>query len=125
VRTLIGLLRESTCRASALDALARLAPAAMTELTAALDADDPIVRRGVVEALSRLSHEVASACLRRALADGDAVVRRTAVVALSRVGSRGVGRQFAVLAQSDPSPAVRHAAASALHRGTVGADGYE
>lgn len=118
-------MRESTCRADALDALAHLAPAALPELTAALSADDPVVRRGVVEALSRLSHPVASACLRRALTDGDAVVRRTAVAALSRVGSRGLGRQLAALAQSDPSPAVRHAAANALHRGTVAADGDE
>lgn len=125
VRALIESLRESACRADALDALAHLAPAALPELTAALGADDPVVRRGVVEALSRLSHPVASACLRRALTDGDAVVRRTAVAALSRVGSRGLGRQFAALAQSDPSPAVRHAAANALHRGTVAADGDE
>jgi len=125
VSALIGLLRESTCRADALDALAHLAPEAMPELTAALDADDPVVRRGVVEALGRLSHPVASACLRRALTDGDAVVRRTAVVALSRVGSRGLGSQFAMLAQSDPSPAVRHAAEIALHRGSGAADGYE
>jgi HEAT repeat protein len=125
VRALIEALRESSSRADALDALARLTPAALTELTAALDADDPAVRRGVVEALSRLSHPVASACLRRALTDGDAVVRRTAVDALSRVGSRGLGRQFATLAQSDPSPTVRQAAAHALHRGLVTADGYE
>jgi len=44
---------------------------------------------------------------------------------LSRVGGRGLGRQFAALAQSDPSPAVRQAAANALHRGTVAADGDE
>ena len=125
VRALIESLRESSRRADALDTLAQLAPTALTELTAALGSDDHAVRRGVAEALSRLSHPVASACLRRALTDGDAVVRRTAVTALSRIGGHGLGRQFAAIAQADPSPLVRQAAASALHRRVAHDEGYE
>jgi HEAT repeat protein len=83
------------------------------------------VRRGVVEALGRLSNPVASACLRRALSDGDAVVRRTAITALARVGARGLGARLTTLAQTDPSPSVRQAAATALHRSPAGREGSE
>lgn len=116
VRALVDALRDPLRRGDAQDALAHLAPSAMPSLTEALAADDPCVRRGVVEALGRLTHPVATACLRRALSDGDAVVRRTAIMSLSRIGTPGLGRRLAALVQSDPSRAVRQAAAAALHR---------
>jgi HEAT repeat protein len=125
VRALVETLRDPARRADALDALARLAPPAIPELSGVLAADDPVVRRGVVEALGRLSHPAASACLRRALSDGDAVVRRVAILGLSRVGARGLGRQFTTIARSDPSPAVRQAAAAALHRRADAGEGDE
>ena len=81
-----------------------------------LTADDPQIRRAVVEALGRLSHPAASAYLQRAMSDADAIVRRQAVGALSRIGTLGLARRLSTLAQSDPSPAVRQAAAAALHR---------
>jgi len=123
VEGLVETLRDPARRADALDALARLAPPAIPYLARALSADDPQVRRGVAEALGRLSHSVATACLRRALADGDAMVRRIAITGLARVGARGLGARLTALAQTDPSPAVRAAAAAALHR--RGADGSQ
>jgi HEAT repeat protein len=113
---LVETLSDPSRRETTLDTLARLAPSAIPYLTNALASDDPVVRHGVVEALGRLAHPVASACLRRALSDADAVVRRTAILALSRVGARGLSAQWSELARTDPSPAVRQAAASALHR---------
>lgn len=125
VRALVDILRDSSRRRDALDALARLAAPALPELAQALSADEPQVRRGVVEALSRLTHPVASACLRGALADGDAVVRRIAITGLSRIGTRGLGKQLSLLARSDPSPSVRQAAAAALHRHPESFEGNE
>jgi len=95
------------------------------ELAKALADDDPQVRRGVVEALSRLTHPIATVCLRGALSDGDAVVRRTAIMGLSRIGTRGLGGRLALLAHSDPSPAVRQAATAAVHRYANAGNGDE
>ena len=126
VEALVETLGDRSRREETLDALARLAPSAIPYLTTALASDDPQARQGVVEALGRLAHPVASACLRRALADADAVVRRTAILALSRVGGRGLGALWSQLARTDPSPAVRQAATSALHRVEVdGSEGNE
>ena len=125
VRALVDILRDSSRRRDALDALARLAAPALPELAKALNADEPQVRRGVVEALSRLTHPLASACLRGALTDGDAVVRRIAITGLSRIGTRGLGQQLSLLARSDPSPPVRQAAAAALHRYPESLEGNE
>jgi hypothetical protein len=47
-----------------------IAPAAIPWLAQTLEADNPDVRRGVVEALGRMSHPTASAFLQRALEDG-------------------------------------------------------
>ena len=116
VQALVGCVSERERRSAALGTLARLTPPAIPWLAEALTADDPQIRRGVVEALGRLSHPAASAYLQRAMSDGDAIVRRQAVGALSRIGTLGLARRLSTLAQSDPSPAVRQAAAAALHR---------
>lgn len=116
VRSLVSCLSEPLVNAEALARLARLSPAAIPWLADELNADDPRVRRGVIEALGRIPHPAASACLQHALADSDAVVRRQAVAALSRMGTRGVSRMLSQLARMDPSPVVRQAAAAALHR---------
>ena len=117
VQALVSCVGEPGCRTEALATLARLAPPAIPWLAEALDADDPQIRRGVVEALGRLSHPAASAYLQRAMSDADAIVRRHAIGALSRIGTLGLARRLSTLAQSDPSPAVRQAAAAALNRG--------
>ncbi len=61
VEALVETLRDPSRRAEALDALARLAPSAIPHLANALGTSDPVVRRGVVEALGRLAHSAASA----------------------------------------------------------------
>ena len=116
LRALVALLPDRLRRGEALIALARSTADTMADLAQELDADDPQIRRGVAEALSRLSHPVASASLIGALSDADAVVRRMAVEGLSRIGTRGLGRRLTVLARSDPSSTVREAAARALRR---------
>ncbi len=116
VRSLIEVSQDPKRRSDALAALARLEPAAVPLLVDAMDCPDPQSRRGVVEALGRLKHPLASARLREALTDVDATVRRAAITALSRLGVRGVEARLSSLAASDPSPAVRQAAAAALHR---------
>ena len=119
VRALVSLLSDSTRRGAAMDVAARLAPTAIPVLAESLATDDPPIRRGVVEALGRLSHSVASAYLQKALNDADAAVRREAVRALSRLGTRGLTRRFAAMSETDFSPAVRQAAAAALSRQSV------
>jgi len=119
IRALVTLLSDSSRRSAAMDVAGRLAPTAIPVLAESLGTDDPPVRRGVVEALGRLSHSVASAYLQRALSDGDATVRREAVRALSRLGTRGLTRRFAAMSETDFSPAVRQAAAAALSRQSV------
>lgn len=116
VHALVSVLREPARKGDCVDVLAKLAAQRIPDLIAALNADDPHIRRGVVEALSRVAHPAASACLRRALSDGDEVVRRVAITALARIGTRGLGRQLALMAESDPSPAVRETAVAALRR---------
>ena len=119
IRALVTLLSDSSRRNAAMEVAGRLGPTAIPVLAASLGTDDPPVRRGVVEALGRLSHSVASAYLQRALSDADAAVRREAVRALSRLGTRGLTRRFAAMSETDFSPAVRQAAAAALSRQSV------
>ena len=116
VAALVALLSDPERRSDAIEVAGRLAPSAIPVLAESLATDDPPVRRGVVEALGRLSHTVASAYLQRALSDADDVVRREAVRALSRLGTRGLTRRFAAMSETDFSPAVRQAAAAALSR---------
>ena len=119
VRALVALLADSSRRTAAMDVAARLAPTAIPVLAESMGTDDPPVRRGVVEALGRLSHSVASAYLQKALSDADDAVRREAVRALARLGTRGLTRKFAAMSETDFSPAVRQAAAAALSRQSV------
>jgi HEAT repeat protein len=116
VDAVIGTLSDPSRRAHALSTLARLAPPAIPWLAEGLRADDPLMRRGCVEALGRLSHPVASAYLQRALHDSDAHVRRQAVGALSRIGTRGISKTLSAMARTDASPLVRDAALAALNR---------
>jgi HEAT repeat protein len=116
VAALVSLLSDPERRSDAIEVAGRLAPSAIPVLAESLATDDPPVRRGVVQALGRLSHTVASAYLQRALSDADDAVRREAVRALSRLGTRGLTRRFAAMSETDFSPAVRQAAAAALSR---------
>ena len=119
VRAIVSLLSDSSTRSAAMDVTARLSPSVIPLLAESLSTEDPPIRRGVVEALGRLSHSVASAYLQRALSDVDDGVRREAVRALSRLGTSGLTRRFAAMSETDFSPAVRQAAAAALSRQSV------
>ena len=117
VRATLKNLSDPARRDDALAVLGRLAPSAIPFVAESLSADDPHLRRGVVEVLGRLTHPAASACLQKALSDADAVVRREAVRALSRIGTRGLGHAASRRwRETDLSPAVREAAAAALSR---------
>ena len=116
VGALVSLLSDQSRRSAVMEVAGRLAPSAIPVLAESLAADEPPVRLGIVEALGKLSHSVASAYLQRALSDADDAVRREAVRALSRLGTRGLTRRFAAMSETDFSPAVRQAAAAALSR---------
>ena len=116
VAAIAAVAADSQRRADAIAALARVSESTIPHLGEALSSREPSVRRAVLEALGRLAHPTASAYVLTALEDGDASVRQLAVTILSRLGSRGVARSFAELAESDPSEGVRRAAAIALKR---------
>lgn len=116
VRATLLILSDPGRRSDAAAVLAGLAPTAIPFVAESLAADDPHLRRDVVDVLGRLAHPAASACLQKALSDADAVVRREAVRALSRLGTRGLTRRFATMAETDSSAPVREAAMAALSR---------
>ena len=72
------------------------------------------MRTATIAALARMQRPEASAAIRSALDDEDAGVREQAVVALERLGVRGLSRRLAEMARTDPSRAVRRAAAAAM-----------
>ena len=122
IRAIAALAADPIRRADVIGALAGMPDAAISRVGDALSSAEPAVRRAVVEALGRRTHPAASAYVVHALGDGDASVRQVAVTILSRLGTRGVRRTFAELAASDPSEAVRRAAALALRRIGTGPD---
>jgi len=129
VEALAAVTADAGRHDDAVRALSRVPTDALPWLAEQLAKDDADVRRGVVDALGRMAHPVASAYLQRAMDDSDAAVRRRAVAALSRLGTRGVARRLAVMARTDPSPVVREAATAALARqggrddsGSLGSD---
>jgi HEAT repeat protein len=122
VEALAATTAEASRQNEAVRALARIPASALPWLAEHLAADQPDVRRAVVEALGRMSHPVASAYLQRAMEDGDPIVRRRAVTALLRLGTRGLSRRLTIMARTDPSEAVREAATAALARQESGDD---
>jgi HEAT repeat protein len=116
VAAMAAVAADSERRAEAVAGLARVPESMIPRLGEALVSREPSVRRAVLEALGRLAHPTASAYVLTSLEDSDASVRQLAVTILSRLGSRGVARTFAELAESDPSEGVRRAASIALRR---------
>jgi HEAT repeat protein len=114
IDALVNLMALHEVRAEAVAALGKIPAACIPWLAGHIDAGDPEVRRGVVEALGRMAHPAASAYLQRALEDRDPVVRRTAVSAVARLGTRGLAHRLSTMAISDASDAVRAAAAAAI-----------
>jgi HEAT repeat protein len=72
------------------------------------------LRQRAVSVLGELRHPQATAHLLQALEDGDATVREAAVAALGQLGARKAQPRLAQLASTDPSAAVRRAAAEAV-----------
>ena len=71
------------------------------------------VRCAVIKVLTRLKHPRASGVLMAALDDRETSVRLAAVNALEHLGNRYAERKIAILAHTDPDPAVRRAAQKA------------
>jgi len=115
-RAIMSTLADAGRRNDALATLARLGPTAIPTVAEGLASEDSVVRRASVEALGRMTHPSASACLRKALADADPHVRTHAIRALARIGTRGLTSRLSSIAENDPLPSVRQAAAAALSR---------
>ncbi|HUK33972.1 MAG TPA: HEAT repeat domain-containing protein, partial [Vicinamibacterales bacterium] len=109
-RALVALTAERVRRESAVSALSRLPVARAANVAAGLTHPVPAVRCAVVDALSRMRHTDATRWIETALNDQVAAVRTTAVAELRRLGSRHAERKIVLLSQTDPDPAVRHAA---------------
>ena len=115
IAALIGKLedREPTVRDSVVAALAQMGPPAVAPLTAAMEAENWIVRQGASQALGRIGDPRAVEPLIRALEDKNQWIRRYAAEALGRIGDEQATEPL-VTALKDDSSVVRAAAAKAL-----------
>ncbi len=77
------------------------------------------VRCAVVDVLTRLKHPRASELLIAALDDADSSVRLQTARALGHLGNRYAEPKIAVLARTDPDPAVRRAAQKVLQNNRI------
>jgi HEAT repeat protein len=114
VAALLSAANEPRTRDAAIAALARLPESCVAAVARGLLLPQPVVRTATIAALARMQRPEASAAIRSALDDEDAGVREQAVVALERLGVRGLSRRLAEMARTDPSRAVRRAAAAAM-----------
>lgn len=110
IEALVELTANPTRNQVCILALANLGEAQIEAIGRGLNHPNPKVRCAVVEVLTRLKHPRASELLMVALDDGDTSVRLAAVSALEHLGNRYAERKIAVLALTDPHPAVRRAA---------------
>jgi HEAT repeat protein len=94
--------------------LARIGSASVLALTPLLEHPSADVRIETIRALSAIGGRVPMDPLTQALADKDAVVRQTAVEALGGLGQPMASIFLAQTLKSDPSPAIRAAAAESL-----------
>jgi HEAT repeat protein len=114
VDALTALCADQSTAEAAAAAINRLPPVRVPDVARALSHPHPGVRRRVVTALGQFADSSATASIVGALGDADAAVRETAVAALVRLGVRVADDQLRRLADSDPSKAVRRAAAAAV-----------
>jgi HEAT repeat protein len=101
-------------RDAAVASLGTLPAHALPEVARGLSHPDPAVRRRTVDVLARFRSPEATRHIGAAFEDSNAGVRETAVVAITRLGSSAYDQALRELAASDPSKAVRRAAATAL-----------
>lgn len=106
-----GRIPTSLARWAAL----QVGPAALPELRALLQSDDPNRRAGAVMLIGQLGEATDAELIHERLRDMSAIVREEAARALGRLGSERDERGL-VAALSDRVPAVRAASATALGR---------
>ena len=116
VDALLAVATEPRLGDTASSALAALPESRIARVAAGLAHSRPDVRRTTIGVLGRMKHPDASSAICGALDDDDAAVREAAIVSLERLGTRGLGRKLAAMADADPSRIVRRAAAAALGR---------
>ncbi len=113
VEPLLPTLRWEKYFNPAGDGLAALGELSLEPLLAALEDDDPIVRRNAAYALGRMGHGRAVKPLIRLLDDEESRVRANATTALGRTGD-GQGIEPLAAALKDTDSRVRACAATAL-----------
>ena len=96
------------------DVLIGLPAERIPDVARALGQPFAALRQRAVSVLGELRHPQATAHLLQALEDVDPAVRETAVAALGQLGARKAQPRLAQLASTDPSAAVRRAAAEAV-----------
>lgn len=116
VDALLAVATEPRLGDAASSALAALPASRIARVAAGLAHARPDVRRTTIGVLGRMKHPDASSAICGALDDDDPTVREAAIVSLERLGTRGIGRRLAVMADADPSRVVRRAASAALGR---------
>ena len=114
IDALISLCADAGKREHVVAVLTRLDPRLIPLVARGLVHPQPAVRKRVVDALGRFLHPQATGFVTRAFNDEDPVVRESAVIAIGRLGSLSSDDELKRLAETDPSKAVRRAAASAL-----------
>jgi HEAT repeat protein len=114
VASLVTFCGDPARREAAATAIVRLNPTLIPLVARGLTHPQPAVRRRIVDALGRVLHPDASAFVVQAFTDEDPIVREMAALAVSRLGNRSADDALRRLADSDPSKAVRRAAAAAL-----------
>ncbi|HEY9852158.1 MAG TPA: HEAT repeat domain-containing protein [Leptolyngbyaceae cyanobacterium] len=110
IAALLELTANPTRNEACIVALANLGEEQIEAIGRGLTHSHAKVKRAVVEVLMRLKHPRASELLIAALDDRDTSVRLAAVNALNHLGNRYAERKMAILAHTDPDPAVRRAA---------------
>jgi HEAT repeat protein len=114
--SLTQALQDPGLQVPALEALRRMAGAALAEVERAFASSPPETRRLLVDLVGRVEDRRASRLLLGALADDSARVRAEAALALGDGGFLDAVRPLMDLKASDPSHEVRQAAGVALKK---------
>jgi HEAT repeat protein len=113
---LVAALQDAGLQGAALEALRRMGSAALGELEKAFAGATAEARRLIVDLAGRMEDPHARRLLLAALADDSAQVRTEAALALGDGGFLEAVPPLMDVKASDPSPAVRQAAARALKK---------
>ena len=116
IDALVGLLADSDRRRLAVTLLGDLPVSCISRAGVGLTDPSPVVRRAIVDALSRFRDREATRLIASSLEDAAAEVREAAIAALTRTGAVDASPTLERLALRDPAAAVRRAAAWALLR---------